>query len=240
MMAESKRLMKNIVHENNWYFYHDVLSLMTADQSVKWMEETEIDGVKIKKRWLTPQLELNQGTVYFGRPVGNSPEFMPLDNSLNADIMRSFEYHCSSTSILPKLDPRRFGMETPKKVSECIHRLFDCEPGEDGVPDSGRIIHDCDQVWDSMESVYEEEGAVVHSICDRNGHRYRKADAGTHGGGRIKGEWSELDWMDPLAKIAIFEHQHGIIRDFSGDVISDNDSDDDSISSSDSNSSSDS
>ena len=91
-----------------------------------------------------------------------------------------------------------------------------------------------------MKTVYDEQGVVVHSICDRNGHRYRKADAGTHGGGRIKGEWSELDWMDPLAKIAIFEHQHGIIRDFSGEVISDNDSDDDSVSSSDSNSSSDS
>ena len=29
-----------------------------------------------------------------GRPVGNLPEFMPLDNSLNADIKRLHDKYC--------------------------------------------------------------------------------------------------------------------------------------------------
>ena len=32
---------------------------------------------------------LQNGTPYDGRPVGNSPEFMPLDNILNRDILHS-------------------------------------------------------------------------------------------------------------------------------------------------------
>ena len=37
---------------------------------------------------------LHDGIPYAGRPVGNIPEFMPLDNSLNRDILRSLCYHC--------------------------------------------------------------------------------------------------------------------------------------------------
>ena len=36
---------------------------------------------------------LQDGTPYDGRPVGNSPEFMPLDNSLNRDILHSLCMH---------------------------------------------------------------------------------------------------------------------------------------------------
>ena len=37
---------------------------------------------------------LQDGTHYAGLPVGNSPEFMPLDNSLNIDILHSLRFHC--------------------------------------------------------------------------------------------------------------------------------------------------
>ena len=30
---------------------------------------------------------------YDGRPIGNSPEFMTLDNSLNRDILHSLRFH---------------------------------------------------------------------------------------------------------------------------------------------------
>ncbi len=88
------------------------------------MNESEIDGVIIKKIWLVPQLGLNAGTVYEGRPVGNSPEFMPLENSLNADTTRSHDVHCRATAKLHKDDPRRFIMATPRTISQGILSLF--------------------------------------------------------------------------------------------------------------------
>ena len=53
---------------------------------MKWMVETMIDGVSVKDRCLVPQNEVNTGTVYAGHPVDNLPEFMPWDNSINADV----------------------------------------------------------------------------------------------------------------------------------------------------------
>ena len=44
--------------------------------------------------WLLPMNGLQDGTPSAGRPVGNSPEFMPLYNSLNRDILYSLRFHC--------------------------------------------------------------------------------------------------------------------------------------------------
>ena len=44
-------------------------------------------------RWLIPLDELQDGTPYAGRPVGNSPKFMSLDNLLNRDILQSLRMH---------------------------------------------------------------------------------------------------------------------------------------------------
>ena len=48
---------------------------------------------------------LQDGTTYDGRPVGNSPEFMPLDNSLNRDILQIFCFRC----VLSRFFARRGG-----------------------------------------------------------------------------------------------------------------------------------
>ena len=45
-------------------------------------------------RWLLPINGLQDGTPYDVRPVGNIPEFMPLDNSLNREILHSLRFHC--------------------------------------------------------------------------------------------------------------------------------------------------
>ena len=45
-------------------------------------------------RWLIPINGLQDRTPYAGRPVRKSPEFVPLDNSLNKDILHSLRFHC--------------------------------------------------------------------------------------------------------------------------------------------------
>ena len=73
-----------------------------------------IDGVSVKERWLVPQNGVNAGIVYVGWPVGNSPEFMPWDNSLNSDVKRTNDYHCGVTNKLGDKDMRKFSMKTHK------------------------------------------------------------------------------------------------------------------------------
>ena len=110
---------------------------MTAASTVRWMKDTGI-----YKRWLIPQNGCNEGTVYKQRPVGNSPEFMPLDNSLNQDIQLSLSLHCAVTAHLPDDDPRKFSMRTPKTIQAGIQKIW----GEvEGVPYSCRICKDCNR-----------------------------------------------------------------------------------------------
>ena len=60
------------------------------------------------ERWLILQLGCNDNTIFANKPVGNSPEFMPLDMSLNNDKQLSISLHCAITLHLPDDDPRKF------------------------------------------------------------------------------------------------------------------------------------
>ena len=73
--------MKGSVHEEYLFIVHDDLVLMTAKKKIIWMGQ---NGYLY--RWLIPLNGLQDGTPSSGRPVCNSPEFMPLDNLINFDI----------------------------------------------------------------------------------------------------------------------------------------------------------
>ena len=78
MMKEAEKLMKGSIHEENIFIVHDDLVLMTLKDTIKWMKYNNYFH-----RWLLLMNGLQDGTPYDGHPVGNSPEFMPLDNILN-------------------------------------------------------------------------------------------------------------------------------------------------------------
>ena len=76
-------------------------------------------------------------TPYSGRPVGNSPEFMSLDNSLNRDILHSLRFHCVLSRFF--LDGEgtdeeernmRFSFSTPKEIARGLRRIWEFENGE--------------------------------------------------------------------------------------------------------------
>ena len=89
MMKEAENLMKGSVHEDNLFIVHGALVLMTAKEMIKWMKEKNYFH-----RWLLPVNGFQDGAPYSGRPVVNSPKFMPLDHSLNIDILHSLCFHC--------------------------------------------------------------------------------------------------------------------------------------------------
>ena len=96
---------------------------MTAKECKSWMQRTETEScINFMSKWLVPQNGLNEGTVYEGRPVGNSPEFMPLDMSLNNDIKRSHDYHCALSYNLPFDHPAKLSTSKPVWISKGIKR----------------------------------------------------------------------------------------------------------------------
>ena len=119
-------------------FYHDALSLMTAKDTIQWMKDEDI-----YKRWLLPVNGLNAGTIFERRPVGNSPEFMPMDNSLHKDVDDGVRRHIAYTLKLKADDKKKFSLSTPERGSSAYHRVWNKDGYVDcGVPSSKRIIQD--------------------------------------------------------------------------------------------------
>ena len=169
---------------------------MTDKSTVRWMKE---EGYY--KRWLIPQNGLNAGTVYFCRPVGNRPEFIPWDNSLNADIQFSLSLHCALTVHLDDNDERKFSMRTPLTIVNGIRRLWGNEGGN--VPSSKRIMEDCERALRAFGIVYEHGGRMVPGLANRNGHRNHIAGRNREGWGglRVKNLLVEetTRWLHPDA-----------------------------------------
>ena len=174
----SEAAFKGTTHEDDWYFYHDALSQMTAKSTVRWMKQRNI-----YRRWLIPLNGCNCGTVYVYQTVGNSPEFMPLDNSLNQDIQLSLSLHCAVTAHLPDNDPRKFSMRTPKTIQSGIQRIW----GEvEGVPSSRRICDDCDRALAAFGIVYRAGWKMVPQLANRSGHRNHAAGRNSTGWGGVR------------------------------------------------------
>ena len=99
-------------------------------------------------RWLLPMNGLQDGTPYDVRPVGKSPEFVPLDNSLNRYILHSLRFHCVLIRFLidgegadEEERNMRFSFSTPKEIARGLKRIWESKMG---TPSSARIIQDVD------------------------------------------------------------------------------------------------
>ena len=120
MVSATKKVMKGTKYEGKELFFHDALSLMTAKETVRWMKENDV-----YKYWILPELGCNDivghgKNCYAKRPVGNSPELMCLDMSLNKDVRESFRMHVSITQHLDKADCQRFSGSSPKEITSSI------------------------------------------------------------------------------------------------------------------------
>ena len=125
--------------------------------------------------WLLTPNGLKDCTPYFVCPVGNSPEFMSIDNSLNREILPSFCMHIVLSRYIldgEETDEEErnmcFSYSAPRKISRGLKRIFDSQMGV--TPSSASIIKDVDLALKALEIFYCASGTVVEGISDRNGH----------------------------------------------------------------------
>jgi predicted flap endonuclease-1-like 5' DNA nuclease len=201
MWKHTALAMQGTIHQDDWLVYHDALALMTARSTVKWMTDTTgPDGKKYIERWILPELGCNDDIPRFGgRPVGDLPEGMPLDCSLNNDLKVSTKIHVVDTLALQEVDHRKFSLSTPKRCSEAIRRIWDFgltgktgeDPHEGGVPCGQRIVDDCNRVVNSYIRIDREaRGMFVDGLGNSSGKRGEQRRAtgvkAARGGKRIK------------------------------------------------------
>ena len=143
MYNNIKKLFQGTVYENNFFFYHDALSLMTSPSCKDFMKKTGIIN-----HWILPQNKLNENTVYSNRPIGNSPEVMPLDCNLNKDLHEGVNWLCSITNRLDDSNPVKFSKTTSKRMLSAYARAWDTSLLPEGYPSAKRIVQDIDRVVD--------------------------------------------------------------------------------------------
>ena len=106
---------------------------------------------------------------YKKRPPGNSPEFMPLDNSLFQDYHMAVKTNVAASFHLPTGHEDKFDISTPNRIVHCYERIWDSKEG--GVPLSSRVIQDVDKMIYSYKQIVNAKGAVVKGVATREGHR---------------------------------------------------------------------
>ena len=120
VVAEGNRLFAGTRHADDWVIYHDALGSWWTKAAQQRIEDR---GMKDRQcRSLGPT---NKGTRYFGKLVGNSPELMPLDNNLFADLMAAVRWNMACTFFLPEDDPRKFKRGTPAEAWKTLARSWE-------------------------------------------------------------------------------------------------------------------
>ena len=198
--------------KNEWWVYHDALSLMTANESIKYMKDKGY-----YRHWILPERDLmNDGTgklkFYANKPVGNSPEVMPLDCSLNWVLHSSVAKHVVLTKHLDNGDENKFSTATPKEGLAAYKRVWEFEMDDSSKQDTGaptgkNIGVDVCRVIESMIIILKNGGVIVPGLGDRPGRRHHKHGNSSNRGGerRRKRGMKEFckvlkGWVHPMAQ----------------------------------------
>jgi hypothetical protein len=136
---------------------------MTCKKSIKYMKDKDYF-----KHWILPLEGLQHGTRYNESIPGDSPELMPLDETLNMDIDASVHYHVAITAYLPNDDPIKYSFSMPDEISRAYLHLV--HPVTGGDPSCNRIVQDCEKWIRSQMKIRQAGGKMVEGF-GRNGHR---------------------------------------------------------------------
>ena len=136
---------------------------------------------------------LQYGTPYDGYPGGKSPKFIPLDNSLNRDILYSLRFHCVLKRFFlygevtdEEESNMRLSFFTPKEIARGLKRMWESKMG---TPSLARIIQYVDLALKALEIFYCINGAAVEGLADRNVQRRK-----------VVGEGKSVSWVGVRTK----------------------------------------
>ena len=176
----TKAAYKGTKYETTYLWSHDALTQMFDQTCIEWMKKE-----RYYERWLKPEMGISEEVFwekegvldisrrYNGRPVGNSPELMPLDNSLFRDFRASLNLHIGLTAHLPDTDVRKFCKSTPNRLDKAVRKIWHPETGISPRPN--RIVQDISRITSACMQIVKFGGGEVPGLAEHNGHRRSKA-----------------------------------------------------------------
>eukprot|EP00966_Prymnesium_polylepis_P260274 6012519-Prymnesium_polylepis.1 len=163
IIDEGNAFYKGTRFQDSWIIGHDALSQYWEPDALAHLESRGFPP----SRLLCAQGSTNLGTRYAGKLVGNSPELMPLDSNLFADLEYAIKQHCAITHDLDKEDPKKFCLGTPAQVWSAMIRSWEMIPAH-------RIATDVKRWETALGMVYYMQGCMVPDLNNRHGRRAHK------------------------------------------------------------------
>ena len=124
------------------------------------------------KHWILPKQDILKGTRWALRPLGNSPEFNPLDCNLNRDLHSNamIEITIILSKQIKNISHRNDFISTTKQkdMEQLYKNVWKVNPC------STRILHDIKKIPLHFKEVYENDGCIVKGIGQNKGIRYRR------------------------------------------------------------------
>ena len=170
--------MADTVHQNDYFVYHDVLSLITGKESIKYTKEKKYWD-KLTRPWNGVNDKYKR---YNNRVVGNHPSYlMSLDTNLNQDLHSAFDCNSMIMHHLSEHDPRTFSRKTPKTMDRAYLKLWDHTlPEGKGHPSSVRILKDIHEVVSfSYKKFYDAKGIAQDIIQEKSSMQVSTGERGT-------------------------------------------------------------
>ena len=158
-VAEGDRLFADTAYAKTWVIGHDALSAWWEQGTKQEPDRPSAQGFLAKLGFKDRQLkalgDTNKGKRYANKLVGDSPELMPWDNNLFADLSNAMYHHCALTCELDKDDPKKFQMGRPSQATSCVRRIWEVSPT------SARIVEDIKRWKTALMDIKRCQGAVV-------------------------------------------------------------------------------
>jgi hypothetical protein len=179
IIAEGERVYEDTDRANTWMIYHDHLNIRWEKESQDYLKSLmcPIEGAP-SRTWYDRQIKIcgenNEKVVkrYRDSLPGDSPELMPLDNHLFADLQEGAGKNVALTYHLKEGDPnfhQKYSFATPRMVFTSLQRTIQA-----GCPSPYRIAEDIHRIFnntlgrilDAQGTYIEDDGAksVRHGV----------------------------------------------------------------------------
>ena len=170
IISEGKRIFGTTNRANTWMIYHDALAILWEANTVEYLKSLKCPIVGNPNRtWFDRFIKIcgkyndQVDARYRNCLPGDSPELMPLDCHLFADIKEGVARNIALSFWMEKDDPMKYDASTPQKLFQSIQRTIAA-----GCPSKRRILEDCDRIFDeTLERIQEKDGVYIEDNSKR-------------------------------------------------------------------------
>lgn len=168
IIREGSQIYEGTGREHTWLIYHDHLKIWWEKESQDYLKSLPcpIEG-NPSRTWYDRQIkitgEVNNSKVaktYQNCLPGDSPELMPLDCHLFADLQEGAAKNVALTYHIHEAHPDaslKYSFATPHKVFAALQRTILA-----GCPSPARIAEDISRVWEeTLERIISAQGTYI-------------------------------------------------------------------------------